>query len=55
LFKITHIGRNFSDMNSGSKKLQELFPGLPFISTHPTDHPAQLISNLSKVKYLGNH
>ena len=26
--KITHIGRNFSDMNSGSKKLRELFPGL---------------------------
>ena len=26
--KITHIGRNFSDINSGSKKVQELFPGL---------------------------
>ena len=26
--KITRIGRNFSDMNSGSKKLRELFPGL---------------------------
>ena len=28
MLKITHIGRNFSGMNSGSKKLQELFPGL---------------------------
>ena len=26
--KITHIGRNFSDMNSDSKKPWELFPGL---------------------------
>jgi hypothetical protein len=26
--KITHIGRNFSDMKSGSKKLRELFPGM---------------------------
>ena len=29
LLKITHTGRNFSDINSGSKKLLELFPGLP--------------------------
>jgi hypothetical protein len=28
--KITHIGRNISDMNSGSKKLRELFPGLGY-------------------------
>ena len=29
--KITHIGRNFSDTSSGSKKLLELFPGLSSI------------------------
>ena len=28
MLKITHIGRNFSAMYSGSKKLRELFPGL---------------------------
>jgi hypothetical protein len=26
--EITHIGRNFSDTSSGTKKLLELFPGL---------------------------
>ena len=30
MLKITHIGRNFSDRNSGSKKLRELFPGLVY-------------------------
>ena len=32
--KISHIGRNFPDMNSGSKKLRELFPGLCFCTSN---------------------
>ena len=28
MLKIMHIGRNFSDISIGSKKLLELFPGL---------------------------
>ena len=29
--KITHIRRKFSDINSGSKKVLELFPGLEHV------------------------
>jgi hypothetical protein len=41
--KITHIGRNFSDINSRSKKLCELFPGLKSIAKDITNNAAPVI------------